>query len=416
MKTTLHIFVLFLISASYLNARQMSDRLIVNKFEESVKELCLFADSAKTVQDCVEISSMTDEIEVKYAEKKDLLDRALYPDDYRKTIEKLRGKLMIRRNDLGIIEAQYIRITELEMHVLVLSNKVDSLSRENEKLLDIVKRLSITTAANKSHIDSLQMIINKLQQNLKERDQVVFSLVDSLFLQYDKNIADMTDIEKHSMYGKLERRNVFTGLKKSIEDNLKFLRSTNLTPNDYVEITRQNHQFTSQWKGVGPKLANIYLSGKKKNNEMELIDSILVVWSKEVDRSNWTSLNTLLNRNGIVLKPFSDGDEFTSHFTAYIDTLVKNSNQEPEDIRAKRFNTFNDAVWKNNLKPTWLPMLVELGKLTVGQKNKIEAAVDSWQSAVTPTSPIVYAVIIIFTLAIILSLAMRFRKKPTAQA
>jgi endonuclease III len=415
MKTILHIFVLFLISFCFLNARQISDRLIVSKFEESVKELHLFTDSAKTVQDCAEISTLADELEKKYAGKRDLLDRALYPDDFRKTFETLKGKLMIRRNDLGIIETQYVRITELEMQVIGLSNKVDSLSKENERLMNDVKRLSTTAAAGKSLSDSLQTVISQLRQNLKERDQLVFSLVDSLFLQYDKNISDMMDIEKQSMYKKLERRNVFTGIKKSIEDNLKFLRSTNLTPNDNVEIARQNHQFTSQWKGVGQKLANIYLSGKKKKDEMAAIDSILAVWSKEVDRSNWTSLDTLLSRNGIVLKPFSNGDEFTSHFTEYIDALVKNTNHESEDIRAKRFNTFNDAVWKSNLKPTWLPVLVESGKLTVDQKNKIEGAVDSWQSAVTPSSPLVYAVIIIVILTIILGLAMRFRKKPTAQ-
>jgi len=416
MKTILHIFVLSLISLCFLNARQLSDRLVVNKFEESVKELHLFADSAKTVQDCVEINAMADEIEVKYAEKKDLLDRALYPDDYSKTFEKLRGKLMIRRNDLGIIETQYVRITELETQVHGLSNKVDSLSHENERLMNDMKRLSITAAANKSHVDSLQTVISKLRQNLKERDQLIFSLVDSLFLQYDKNISDMTDIEKQSMYRKLERRNVFTGINKSIEDNLKFLQSTNLTPNDYVEIARQNNQFMSKWKGMSPKLSDIYLSGKKKKDEVAQIDSLLTVWSKEVDRSNWTSLNTLLSQNGMLLKPFTNGDEFTSYFTEYIDTLVKNTNQEPEDIRAKRFNTFNDAVWKNNLKPTWLPVLVESGKLTLNQKNKIEEAVDSWHSAVTPSSPIVYVVIIIFILIIILGLAMRFRKKPTAQA
>jgi hypothetical protein len=416
MKTILHIFVLFLISACFLNARQISDRMIVNKFEASVKELHLFTDSAKTAQDCAEINALANELEEKYAGNRDLLDRALYPDDYRKTFEKLKGKLIIRRNDLGIIETQYVRINGLEMQVFGLSNKVDSLSLENGRLMIDLKKLSITAAANKSHVDSLQRVISKLQQNLKERDLLVFSLVDSLFLQYDKNISDMTDIEKQSMYRKFERRNVLTSIKKSIEDNLKFLQSTNLTPHDYVEIARQNHQFTSQWKGVSPKLGDIYLSGKKKNDEVAQIDSILTVWSKEVDRSNWTSLNTLLSRNGIVLKPFSDGDEFTSHFTEYIDTLVKNINQEPEDIRAKRFNTFNDAIWKNNLEPIWLPVLVESGKLTVDQKNKIEKAVDSWHSAVTPTSPIVYAVIIILILTIILGLAMRFRKKPTTQA
>jgi len=408
MKTTLYIFILFLGSFCFLNARQTSERLIVNKFEGSVKELSLFADSAKTVQDCAEISSMIDEIEMKYAEKKDLLDRALYPDDYSKTIEKLRGKLLIRRNDLGVIETQYARITELEVQVLGLSNKIDSLDQENEKLANAIKRMS----GSKALVDSLKMVISKLRKNLIKRDEVIFSLVDSLFLQYDKNVANMTDIEKQSIYGKLERKNVFTGLKKSIEDNLNFLRSTSLTPSDYVEIARQNSRFTSQWKGVGPKLAEIYLSGKKKTDEVMLIDSLLGVWSKEVDRSNWQSLNTILTQNGIVLKPFNNGDEFTANFTGYIDTLIKNTMEEPEDVRAKQFNAFNDNVWKNNIEPTWLPVLLESGKLTEDQVDKIENAVDNWESAVSPISPVVYVGIAIVIIAIVIGLAMRFRKKP----
>jgi len=411
MKKALYIFILFLGSVCLLNARQTSERVLVNKFEETVKELSLFADSAKTVQDCAEISSMVDAVEEKYMEKKDLLDRALYPDDYQKTIEKLRGKLLIRRNDLGVIETQYTRITELEMHALELSNKIDSLDSENDMLTNTIKRLS----GNKALIDSLKMVINKLRQNLIDRDEVIFALVDSLFLQYDKNIANMTDVEKQSIYGKLERRNVFTGLKKSIEDNLKFLRSTNLTPADYVEIARQNNQFTSQWKGVGPKLANIYLAGKKKTDEVRQVDSLLVVWSKEVDRSNWGTLSLVLSQNGIVLKPFNNGNEFTANFTAYVDELIKNPMQEPEDARAKQFNAFNDNVWKNNIKPTWLPVLVESGKLTVEQEKKIQEAVDSWESAVTPISPLVYIGIGAVIIAIIIGLAMRLKKKPDEQ-
>jgi hypothetical protein len=408
MKTKLYIFILFLCSVCLLNARQASERVIVNKFEESIKELSLYADSAKTVQDCAEISSMVDAIEAKYAEKRELLDRALYPDDYSKTIEKLKGKLLIRRNDLGVIETQYARIADLELQVLGLSNKIDSLDKENEKLSNTIKRLS----GNKVLVDSLKMVINKLRQNLIDRDEVIFSLVDSLFLQYDKNVTNMTDIEKQSVYGKFERRNVFTGLKKSVEDNLNFLRTTNLTPTDYVEIARQNSQFTSQWKGVGPKLANIYLSGKKKTDEVAQIDSLLGVWSKEVDRSNWGTLNTILTKNGINLKPFNSGDEFTANFTGYVDELIKNTMEEPEDVRAKQFNAFNDNVWKNNIKPTWLPVLLESGKLTEEQVQKIEHAVDNWKSAVSPISPLVYIGIAVVIIAIIIGLAMRLRKKP----
>jgi hypothetical protein len=404
--------ILILVFVSLLNAGQKSERAIVNKFEKIVQELYAFSDSAKTVQDCADIGVSVDEIEKEFAGYKDLLNRSLYPDDYTKTITKLRGRLIIRQKDLGIIETQFTYISELEVQVRELSGKVDSLTRENEKLTGDVQRLSARAAATR---DSLQLVINKLRQNLRQRDDLIFSLLDSLFLQYDKNIASMNDIEKQSVYGKLERRNVLTNIKKSIDDNLKLLESTELTSSDYAELARQHRRFESQWKGVGPKLANIYLAGKQKKYEIAQIDSMLSRWSSEVDRNNWKALHSLLSKNGVVLKPFTNGNEFTTNFFDFVDIQIKNESQEPEDVRAKRFNTFNDNVWKNELEPSWLPMLVESGKLTAEQKKEIEEYVDGWHGSVAPTSWVVFAVIGILIVAIFWGLAIHLRKKSTIQ-
>jgi hypothetical protein len=231
-------------------------------------------------------------------------------------------------------------------------------------------------------------------------------------MQYDKNVASMNDIEKQGISGKLERRNVLTTIKKSIADNLQFLESTNLTPNDYAEITRQHQRFASQWKGLGPKLASIYLSGKQKKNEVALIDSMLSTWSTKVDQSIWKTLASLMDRGGVQLKPFSSGTELTANFSEYVSAEINNPKQEPEDVRAKRYNTFNDMVWKTDLKPIWLPVLAESGKITADQKAEIEKQVDLWHSAVTPVSPIVYVLVVILIAIVIWSLSRYVRKKP----
>ena len=90
----------------------------------------------------------------------------------------------------------------------------------------------------------------------------------------------------------------------------------------------------------------------------------------------------------------------------------KNVKQEPEDVRAKRYNTFNDMVWKTDLKPLWLPVLVESGKITADQKTEIENRFKLWQSAITPVSPIVYGLIIILFAIVLWSLSRYIRKKP----
>jgi hypothetical protein len=410
MKTTLKILILLILVTASLTARQKSDRATVEKFEKIIKELTLLADSAKTAQDCADIYSSLSDLQNEFAEDKDLLDRSLYPDNYSQTIQKLTDRLTVRKKDLSIIDAQIIRIGELEIQVRGFSTKADSLALENEKLLGRLKMLTAESAANKTAMDSMRLVIAKLRQNLKERDQVIFSMLDSLFLQYDKNVTSMNEIEKQGVYGRLEKRNVLTNIKKSITDNLNFLESTSLSPSDYAEAARQNQRFANHWKGLGPKLADIYLSGKQKKYELSVIDSMLVQWSEKVNTSTWRTLGRLFSKNGFAMRPFSNGNEFTSSFTEFATNEIKNVKQAQDNSQVARFEAFRDSLWKTELEPTWLPILVESGKLTSDQKKEIEDLVMTWQSAITPTSPFVYIFIGIFILAIVWSVVLYRRK------
>jgi hypothetical protein len=415
MKTAKNILILLIISAVSLTARQKSDRATVDKFEKTVKELYRSSDSAKTVQDCADIGASIDELEKEFEPHKVLLDRSLYPDDYSKTITNLKGRLLVRQKDLGVIETQFVRISELEGQVRELSGKIANLTQENDKLMGDAKNLQAAVTTDQALFDSLKSVINKLQQNLKDRDNLIFALLDSLFMQYDKNVASMNDMEKQGISGKLERRNVLTSIKKSISDNLKFLESTNLTPGDYAQIAKQHQKFSGQWKGLGPKLANIYLSGKQKKNEVALIDSMLSTWSVKVDESTWKALASLMKKGGVELKPFSNGTELTANFTEFVSNETSNPKQEPGDVLAKRFNTFNDIVWKTDFEPTWLQVLTESGKITADQKATIEKQYEQWQGAVTPVSPIVYVLLVVVIAIIAWSLSRYMRKKPAVK-
>ncbi|RPI04794.1 MAG: hypothetical protein EHM64_08715, partial [Ignavibacteriae bacterium] len=96
MRTAQNIVILLLVTAVSLYARQRSDRAIVDNFEKTIKTLMLAADSAKTIQDCADLSTAIDALEKDFTVHKPLLDRALYPDDYTKTIGNLKGRLLVR--------------------------------------------------------------------------------------------------------------------------------------------------------------------------------------------------------------------------------------------------------------------------------------------------------------------------------
>jgi hypothetical protein len=81
-------------------------------------------------------------------------------------------------------------------------------------------------------------------------------------------------------------------------------------------------------------------------------------------------------------------------------------------VRLKRFNTFNDLVWKTDLEPTWLPVLVGSGKITANQKAEIEKRFESWHGAITPVPPIEYVLVGMLILLLLWSLNRYARKKP----
>jgi hypothetical protein len=418
MRTAKNSILLTVLALVSMTAQQVSDRAIVDKFTKTVKELYRKVDSASSAHDCAEITASIEEMETDFAAHKALLDRALYPDDYSKSITNLKGRLLVRQKDLGVIETQIVRITELEKQVEELSGRISDLTKENDSLLTGVNNLRRAhklnmqaAASDRVLVDSLKTVISRLRQNLKERDGLIFALLDSLFLQYDKDVASMNDVEKQGVSVRLERRNVLTNIKKSIADNLNFLESTELSPNDYMEIARQNQRFTSQWNGLRSKIASIYLGGKQKKGETALIDSMLSTWSSKVNQSTWKVLAVLFEKGGIQLKPFSNGDELTKSFSEFVVAEIGNARKEPNDVQRKRFNTFNDLVWKTDIEQAWLPVLAGSEKITADQKAAIEKSFDSWRKEVTPISPVVYALVVVAILLLLWSLTRKVRKK-----
>ena len=125
----------------------------------------------------------------------------------------------------------------------------------------------------------------------------------------------------------------------------------------------------------------------------------------------WKALAVLFEKGGIQLKSFSSGEELTKSLSESVSAEIGNRKKEPNDVQRKRFNTFNDLVWKTDIEPAWLPVLVESGRITADQKAAIEKSFDSWRKEVTPISPVVYVLVAVAILLFLWSLTRRVRKK-----
>jgi outer membrane murein-binding lipoprotein Lpp len=418
MKTILRLVALLVFSSLILVAQQKSDYVTVQLFRTTAQSISKNMDKANSVQECAELNASVDALEKKFADDKTLLNKAIFPDGYDRTIEHLRGKLLVRQKDLGFIESQVVRITELETTVRGLSDQVQKLNIQNEKLLaDIqmltqnVQKLTGDLFNAATPLDSLHNMIVKLRQGLQDRDALIFALTDSLFLQYDKNVSDMKDVEKQGLLGKIGRHNIVGNVKRSIMDNVTFLETTQFKGSDLVTLVRQQKRFQSQWTGIAPKLTSIYVSGKAKKYEVSTVDSMLAVWGDKVDDAMWRSLNTLFKEKGFFVKEFRNGEEFSANFITFLSEQIQNPNEETNDTRFKLFTNFHENLWLTDLNATWLPALTELNKISDTQRKEIEVKVEKWRSIVSPGASWLIYVLVLLGVLLIPILAIRLFPK-----
>ncbi len=241
---------------------------------------------------------------------------------------------------------------------------------------------------------------------------MIFAMVDSIFMQYDKNIDALKDVEKQKVASHIERNSVIGNIKKSIVDNVVFLESTSLTGKDLASLVGEQKKFAAEWKGLGPKLAAIYVAQKDRAKEVNTIDTMLTAWGAKVDAALWKSLNQLFTKHNLTVKPFNDGNGFVSNVIGFIDDEVQNANQRTEAARLEVYKVFADSVWNGELTTTWMPLLRDNNIVTEAQFGQIKAKVDSWQSSVEPGHTLIYIIIALVVLVVLLLLYRRMKAAP----
>lgn len=403
----LRVLTLTLAIPAALAAQVRSDYEIVRAFEGESVAIATAIEAANTTVEIVDIESRIMELDSTYREYRILIDRALYPDGFAGRLMKLRGQLTYAKDKITIIESQYARISELETQVRELSSQVENLAGENAKMLGEMKRLR----DSKGTIDSLNAVIIKLRQGLRQRDDLIFALVDSLFLQYDKDVAVMTDREKRGVAARLERRNVFTGIRQSIQDNVRFLDATELTGNDIVKLSEEHQSFASKWQGLGKKLADVYVgTASKRAAEVATIDTMINRWKDKLGGLYWKTLNDVFARSSAEVKPFANGREFYANLTAYLDEEIRKARDEKDGQRYFRYEAFADSLWEQSVLPDWIPSMVKTGGLTEQEVEAITAKVEEWKGIVSPPLTMVYIIVGLVMLVVVFYLYRRYMK------
>ncbi|MDP3581007.1 MAG: hypothetical protein Q8S39_03660, partial [Ignavibacteria bacterium] len=263
------IFLLLVISASIF---AQSDYETVQNFKSQHKQITEAIKNAASPDEFSIIGEKINNLRNEFAGNKALLDKALYPDNFESSFDKIESAFQSKRTDLTQINILTTQVGTLQEQVLVL----------NQKNEDLIKRISeLTLKSEKDHADiaKLRKLVSQLMGNLDQRDLLVRDLVDSLLVVFIKSPQNLTQKERRVIVTKVNKGNLFNNVKRAIEDNINFTKVTQMTADDFSKMKKQYHDFDKVWKQIGPRLSGVYLKEKDKKLEIAQIDSLFVQWN-----------------------------------------------------------------------------------------------------------------------------------------
>jgi hypothetical protein len=381
-----------------------SDYEMVQSFKERYNNLNSGIKTAASLDDLDNLTTEVENLKRDFSGKKEILDQSLYPENYNSSFEKLFSAIELRRGDFTSIDI-------LKTEVTTLKSEIDLLDKRNNELINQITVLESQRRKDAATVSKLEKLVSDLRATILKRDELVFSIVDSLTPRLAGDVSTMTQQDKDQVYSQVEKDNILAVVKKSLRDNSRFLEVTSLRVNDLENVKRQEQNFVTMWRKVGPKLVDVYANQGDKTAELKDIDNLFSVWSNRIRREAWESISEEFSLNNINLAAFNKGEEFTNVVTQFISDEIKNYGVKSKEESEQIFSVFADSVWFNKISSEWMPYLIDNKLLSIQQKDGIEKKIADWKSVVAPQSYTWLYAVIGLAIVFIVILAIILRKK-----
>jgi hypothetical protein len=383
-----------------------SDREIVDKFKAEYTSIEKSIKDATTLQELDPVASEISSLKKEFAQHKELLDRSLYPDKYDASLEKLSMAYLMRQKDFSTIDVLQTEVGELKQ-------QVEFLNKRNNELLVQVQKLEDQRQKDAKTIKKLENLVAELRSSIRERDELVLSMIDSLMPPTMRDKEALTVEDKNMVAFEEKKDNVLSNVKTTIRDNIRFIQATSLKPKDLESIREQQKDFVAKWQKVGVRLVEVYAEDGNKTEELKQIDELFNEWSTVVKQEAWESIIDEFSLNGIELMGFKNGEEFTNSVDMFIGDELKNLGVKSDEESKRTYSQFADSTWFASIQPVWMNYLIENKMLTDENKNKMESKIAEWKSALYPSYWWIYLIIALVVIAGAAFFFMK-RKKPAS--
>lgn len=398
------LLMMFLLTSTMLFAQ--SDYEMVQSFKERYQKLSDGIKLAANLEDLDNLSLEIDNLKRDFSAKRGILDESLYPENFNSAFENLGSSLDLRRED-------FTSITVLQTEVTTLKSEVDLLNRRNNELINQITVIESQRKKDAATIEKLEKLVADLRTTILKRDQLIFSIVDSLTPKLAGDVSTMTQQDKEQVYSQVEKNNLLAVVKKSLRDNSRFLEVTSLKASDLDAVKNEQQNFVTMWRKIGPKLVDVYATKGDKSAELKDIDNLFNVWSNRIRKEAWESINEEFSLNNINLQNFNNGDDFTNVLSQYIADEIKNYGVKSKEDSENAYTLFADSVWFKTISSEWMPYLIDNKLLATEQKDVIEKKISEWKSVVSPQSLTWLYAVAGLAIVFIFGLVILLRKKKT---
>ncbi len=377
-----------------------SDFEIQKNFKESyasIRNNLQEADSSAYVDKLVQ---KVKKLEADYRKHEELLNKVFYPTTFDQKIQELKKNVLSTHHYLATIERQDKELIKLTKTVDSYNSRIETLNNRTDSLLAVIDQSS----KNEEELNSL---VRRYKQDLKKRDNLILSFVDSVMIAYEEldysSIKDFEEVGKRSRFN--ANGNALSMIRNIVNDNLELLENNpKLSTGEYLRINAVQQKVENLWGKLGDDIVNIY--GEDQQDKKELNQKI-ARWDKQINVKTWESVNTAFDSAGVALPKFTSSEGFYTTMMSYIDESLKNSKEKNTEDNYQNYREFSN-FWKDPVKQDWSNYFIKGDVMTSRQIATIDSRLEKWEKAAEPESNLLvyllgFSVLAIVALGIILA-------------
>ncbi len=380
-----------------VQAQFQSDFQIKQNFDQDHAEVLDALKSIETEEDAESLTETIHDMEARYSDHEDLLDRVLYPETMDVRITNLRELAEVT----GMRMAQ---LSEKGDTIVVLEEQIAELTSDATRYQERADSLNNELAAMRRSRDANAAQARRLRQELDQRDEFIIKMVDSTFVTYENvDLESLSPSERRGIALEIDAQNVFGFIESVVDNNIEFLNThTQLSTEDFLKLYSVQVEFDRMWQNMGHDLAEIYVSETNRQERLSGIVDKIDQWEMLIDDAAWTTLAEAFEQNNIELSAFSNSLQFYSALNTYLDEAIARAEEEGGEEELARYQNFTD-FWFNDVKPRWQGYLVSANLMTYDNFNTIDEKLTDWKLHAQPVS---YTSMIFLGLAIVIALVL----------